>query len=243
MAGRLHVETRPLELADGGELPVAVAVPEVPGGRRVPLILALHYGWKGELPARMGHDFLRVFVEPAYHRLGAVIVAPHCPGTSWRQEISVEAVLQLRDRSLRELPVDPGRILLTGFSLGGMGTWFLGANYPELFSAAIPVAAVPDFGAGHADRSGLTAFVERVGRGEPTAWHDGLTRLHFCAVNSRADELIPFAPVETAIRQLQRRGADLEFFALDGIGHYESAAFAAAMQPAVQWLAHLWALA
>jgi predicted esterase len=242
MAGRLHVETMPLELADGRELPVAVAVPEVPEGRGAPLVLALHYGWKGELPERMGRDFLRVFVEPAYHRLGAVIVSPNCPGTSWRQPESIDAVLRLRQRALEELPVDAERVLLTGFSLGGMGTWYLGAHHPELFSAAIPVAAVPAFGPGHADRSALAEFVESVGRGDPAVWHDGLRRLHFCAVNSRADELIPFEPVERAVRELQRRGADLEFFAVDGVGHYDSPAFAEAMQPAVQWLTHLWSV-
>jgi predicted esterase len=222
-----------------------VAVPEGADrtSRQVPLIVALHYGWKGDLPQRMGRDFLRVFVEPAFADLGAVIVAPNCPSTSWRHPASIDAVKRLRDMAIAELPVDPERILLTGFSLGGMGTWYIGTHHPDLFSAAIPVAAVPVFDRGQEDRSGLAEFVERVGRGEQTGWHDGLRRLHLHAVNSRADELIPFAPVAAAVRQLQRRGADLEFLALDDIGHYDSAAFAAAMRPAVKWLTHLWSVA
>ena len=36
---------------------------------------------------------------------------------------------------------------------------------------------------------------------------------------------------------------DGEFFAIDDVGHYDSPAFAAAMQPAVQWLTHLWSVA
>lgn len=224
-------------------LPFAVGLPErATYARPVPLILALHYGWSGELPARMGRDFLRVFAEPAYSSLGAAIVAPNCPGTSWRQALSVEAVLRLREFALEQLPVDPDRVLLTGFSLGGMGTWHIGASHPELFSAAIPVAAVPVFESREEERAGLAEFVAQSRRGELPSWHDGVRRLHFHAVNSRADELIPFAPVAAAVEQLQGRGADLEFLAVDGVGHYDSAGFAAAMRPAVQWLTHLWAV-
>jgi len=37
--------------------------------------------------------------------------------------------------------VDPNRIYLTGCSMGGMSTWELGAQRPDLFAAIAPVAA------------------------------------------------------------------------------------------------------
>jgi predicted peptidase len=37
------------------------------------------------------------------------------------------------------LPVDPDRVYLTGISMGGYGTWHLGARYPERFAAVAPI--------------------------------------------------------------------------------------------------------
>src|SRR5690606_10966751 len=47
---------------------------------------------------------------------------------------------------------DPQRIYLTGHSMGGHGTWFLGATYPELWAAIAPCAGYPTLkGYGSAD--------------------------------------------------------------------------------------------
>jgi predicted peptidase len=36
-------------------------------------------------------------------------------------------------------PIDPGRVYVTGQSLGGVGSWAAIARYPQLFAAAVPV--------------------------------------------------------------------------------------------------------
>src|SRR5215510_14716075 len=40
--------------------------------------------------------------------------------------------------------VDPGRIYLTGMSMGGYGTWSLGLHYPERFAAIAPICGGGD---------------------------------------------------------------------------------------------------
>lgn len=40
---------------------------------------------------------------------------------------------------MKDYPVDPGRIYVTGQSMGGFGTWNIIMNHPELFAAAIPI--------------------------------------------------------------------------------------------------------
>jgi hypothetical protein len=42
---------------------------------------------------------------------------------------------------------DPSRIYLTGHSMGGHGTWYLGITYPDKFAAIAPCAGYPDLGA------------------------------------------------------------------------------------------------
>jgi len=47
---------------------------------------------------------------------------------------------------------DPQRIYLTGHSMGGHGTWFLGATYPDMWAAIAPCAGYPTLkGYGSAD--------------------------------------------------------------------------------------------
>lgn len=245
MSSRGHVTMHRLGIPGAEPLEYALVEPVDAHTERRPgaLVIALHYGWKGTIPPRHARDFLRVFAEPAFSPLGAAIVAPQCPGTSWRQPRSERAVLALRDHLVATRQVDDRQLLLTGFSLGGMGTWFLAAHHPRRFPLGVAVAAVPVVARGVEDRSGLSEFLEARARGEPPAWHDGLAQVRFLAVNSRADELIPFAPVETGVQELQANGADIELLALDDVGHYESARFAAAMAPALAWVRAAWAQA
>jgi hypothetical protein len=50
-------------------------------------------------------------------------------------------------------------------------------------------------------------------------------------VNSRADELIPFAAVEKAVTSMQRRGGRIEFMPLDDVGHYDSRHYVETLRP------------
>ena len=39
--------------------------------------------------------------------------------------------------------IDKAKVVVTGYSMGGAGTWHFAEKYPERFSAAIPVAGRP----------------------------------------------------------------------------------------------------
>lgn len=60
---------------------------------------------------------------------------------NWKSSESLDAmyvhILALKD----SCAADPGRIFLTGFSMGGDGTWALAAAHPELFAAIAPVGS------------------------------------------------------------------------------------------------------
>lgn len=65
----------------------------------------------------------------------AIILHPfgrHCVGWKHAGEIDVfEAIAEV----MRHYPVDPDRIALAGFSMGGAGAWHIGAHYPDRFCA------------------------------------------------------------------------------------------------------------
>ncbi|HTY57956.1 MAG TPA: prolyl oligopeptidase family serine peptidase, partial [Bacteroidota bacterium] len=60
-------------------------------------------------------------------------------GFSWEDWGRMDA-LEVLDVALKKFPVDPERVYLTGHSMGGHGTWFMGATYPDRFAAIGPSA-------------------------------------------------------------------------------------------------------
>ena len=64
----------------------------------------------------------------------------HKPGgDSMANPEPLELVMELVDRLVKELPIDPARLYVTGLSMGGFGTWSAITRYPDKFAAAVPV--------------------------------------------------------------------------------------------------------
>jgi len=57
----------------------------------------------------------------------------------WFGDPAEQAVKAL-DQTVAEFNGDPQRIYLTGFSLGGYGSWYLAAKYSKKFAAVVPAA-------------------------------------------------------------------------------------------------------
>ena len=70
-----------------------------------------------------------------------IIVNPQCQDSpdSWANHIENLAGMLDEVSAMRSLSVDPTRVYLSGVSMGGVGTWALGAAYPERFAALVPI--------------------------------------------------------------------------------------------------------
>ena len=199
-------------LGDGTSLGCSLWMPPLENGDVVPLVLALHHG--GEVTPHLSTGFLQGLVVPGLKKLGAVIVAPDCPGDGWTDEASEHAVLALLDYAVHKWPVDRRRIVVTGYSLGGIGTWFYAARHPEIFSAAVPMA------------------------GRPTA--DGKLRVPVYAIHGRRDEVIDVEPTRRVIDALRAEGVNAQLVIVKGPTHYETRRFAGPLKGAVEWLHDVW---
>lgn len=76
-----------------------------------------------------------------------IIVFPQArPNAFWIGNMTAQALKAL-DQTVEEFNGDPKRLYLSGFSMGGYGTWSAGALHPNKFAALIPVAGgiVPPF--------------------------------------------------------------------------------------------------
>jgi predicted esterase len=124
----------------------------------------------------------------------------------------------------RAYTIDRDRIYLTGYSMGGEGTWQIGLHYPDLFAAIVPVCAISD--------------PARLVRKEPArggGWDRALMALASPltiaenAMNQRvfiyhgaADTTVPVADSRAMVeryRQLGWLGKNVVYDELPGVGH------------------------
>ena len=208
----LHNAT--IDVDEVGPMTYGIWVPrDYDAAEPVPLVLALHPG--GSPGPGYGMQFLRGVVGPALQAWGGVIVAPDVSDRRWTNPASERAVLELIDDVRARYSIDPERILITGFSMGGRGTWFLATRHPDLFTAAIPMAA----------------------RAEDDATQVGDMPVYI--IHARDDEVVPFEPAERLSQDMAARGQTVAFKALEGVGHFRMGA--APLQEAGEWVLERWA--
>jgi len=210
----LHRSTFPLEGRD--PMPYAIAIPRGYDGQDArPLVLALHPGG-GRIPY-YGAAFVEQIVGRGLDSVHAVIVAPDCPTQAWTDPIADQAVMALLARVLADYRIDRRRILVTGFSLGGRGTWFMASHHADVFTAAIAMAAPT---------------------GDETL--DRLATIPTYVIHSREDQVVPFAPAERTARALERLGRPIRFEALDAASHYDMGAYVEPLRRAGRWVTDRW---
>ena len=145
-----------------------------------------------------------------------MIVAPDAPEFSWAHPASEEAVLAIVAQVRKELSIDARRTLVTGFSMGGQGAWFFAATHPELFRAAIPMAAGP-LTTRVSSRADLQAARAAMAKGDE--WATPLLKTPLYVIHSRADQTVSVESVEEAVRTLEGRGARVTLSLIDDIPH------------------------
>jgi poly(3-hydroxybutyrate) depolymerase/prenyltransferase beta subunit len=133
-------------MSDQGERKFTVYIPEgYDGTKTFPVILFLHgageRGDDGITPAQVG-------IGPAIlNRTGgvpAIVVFPQARRTWTATSPDGIAAIQTLDAVLRDYKCDQKRVILTGISMGGMGTWDIGTAQPERFAAVVPICGGGD---------------------------------------------------------------------------------------------------
>lgn len=214
LAPGLHDLTLPR--ADGPAIGYTISIPRnYSPSTPVPLIVALHFGTRGADAAGAGGAVVQTLIGPALADLGAIIVAPDSVRGDWSSAENEKAVNAVIDAVLARYAIDQKKIAVTGYSMGGAGSWHFAEKFPQRFSAAIPVAGRPPTSA--------------------SGW-----RLPVLAIHSRDDQVAPFGPTEARIAELQRAGVNAKLIALTGITHYETSRFRDALRQSVPWLREVW---
>lgn len=179
------------------------------------LIVALH--WAGPVTPYYGEGILTNLVQPALGELGAIIAAPDCRFSTWTNLRSENQVLELMDYLIESYGLSPQRTVLTGYSLGGSGVWYMAARRSARYCAAIPISCAP-----HPDIHMMN-------------W-----RLPVYVIHSRRDELIHYEQVALNVQKLRERGLAVEFTLLDEPTHYDTDAFIEPLQATQAWIRQCW---
>ena len=202
---------------DGQPVRYTLSIPKgYEPGRPSPLVLALHYG--GRVTPYYSKGFLLELVEPGLRGLGAIIVAPDCPSPNgWTDPESDKSVTALFQYLLKHYEVDRSRLLVTGYSMGGHGTWYMAAEHADLFTAAIPMAGAPPRGA-----------LDRIGK------------MPICIVHSDADRVVPIQPARDAVKDLEANNATVKLIVTRGMEHYHFGSYVESLKRAAAWIEKQW---
>ena len=178
-----------------------------------PLVIDLH-GASGGSPS--AHQNTECYVETGLQVLDAFIISPNAGFDEWYDSTNQQQVLALIDLAKSNWFINPSQVIITGYSNGGNGSWFYADYYPELFSAAIPMASSYD-----PARSG----------GEVPEIDVPLYVIH-----GEDDELFPVEATETFVNKSRDAGTSIEFVVATGLGHLDVCDYASYLATAATWV-------
>ncbi len=164
---------------------------------RYPLVLFLHgAGERGDdLDVACRHGFMK-HVRESGKEYPFICVAPQCPFNEYWGHFT-ESLLAFLDHICDTLPVDRDRVYLTGFSMGGFGTWLLAMAEPSRFAAIAPIC------------------------GSGISWNAWCVRnLPIMMYHGDEDTVVPVWESVDMLNALRRNGAvDATLHILPGVGH------------------------
>ncbi|MCK0108542.1 prolyl oligopeptidase family serine peptidase [Flavobacteriaceae bacterium S0825] len=178
-----------------------------------PLVIDLH-GASGGSPS--AHQNTECYVETGLQTLNAFIISPNAGFDEWYDSTNQQQILALVDLAKSNWFINPSQVIITGYSNGGNGSWFYADYYPELFSAAIPMASSYD----PARSSGEVLPIE----------------VPMYVIHGEDDELFPIAETEAFVNESIDAGSSIEFVVATGLSHLDVCDYASYLADAATWV-------
>jgi hypothetical protein len=183
--------------------------------QRNPLVIALHYGGHGT--PYYGEFILRDLIAPALGELNAIMVAPDCPAKDWTAPDSETLILDLLSYLENQYKIDSQKVLITGYSIGGIGTWHMAGRFPGRFAAALAMAAQP-----------------------PKNFSIDEWSVPMYVIHGRDDEVFPIVDTTKVVIQMENQKKDVAYRILEQVRHFETYKYISPLKDAIQWVIDRW---
>ncbi|HJN95072.1 MAG TPA: prolyl oligopeptidase family serine peptidase [Gammaproteobacteria bacterium] len=200
---------------NGANHPFQVYIPRgYDGSQQWPVILFLHgAGERGDDGLKQTQVGLGRAIRLNPERWPAIGIFPQMPASeSWQGDAGRAAMIAL-DATMQEFTVDSSRQYLTGLSLGGNGTWYLGYQYTERFAALVAVCGFVGLG------DSFPAFLPETSSGPYRDLAVDLAAKSVWIVHGDADSVVPVDESRKMVEALQGAGAEVHYTELPGVGH------------------------
>jgi len=208
-----------------------ISVPDgYDGSKAVPLILGLHYGFQRQEGSTIpepywSEGFFTKIYQQAFKPLGAIFLAADSVNGNWSTPENEKAVLSLMDSVIATYNIDPSKTIVTGYSMGGFGTWHFASKFQDRFAGALPIAGMP---------------AEMDGFRENRKMLDVDWKIPLYIIHSRVDGLIDIGPTEDYVKKLEAEGKDVTFQVLTVITHHQENLLPEPMGKTVPWIRRVW---
>lgn len=179
-----------------------------------PVVMFLHgageRGSDGLLQTQVGlGPAMRTYPE----RFPVIGIFPQLPNdTSWRPDTESIALTALQ-QTIQELSVDQDRIVLTGLSMGGHGSLYLGTRHTSLFAGIAPVCPTVGDNGGYPYLGG-SSYEESI-----AAAASALSDVPVWLFHGDEDQIFSAQISRDLTRALQEAEGDVRYTEFQGVGH------------------------
>jgi predicted esterase len=143
-------------------------------------------------------------------------------GFDWQDWGRIDA-LEALEFALANYPIDPRRVYLTGHSMGGHGTWYVGTLYPDRFAAIAPSAGWSSFFTyggtpmrrDYGPSARVTPFEVTQNENDTIALVTNLQRTPIYVLHGAKDDNVPLSEAERMLGALGKIGHDSH------VSHYQ----------------------
>lgn len=174
------------------------------------LIIALHWAGGGDTYI----EFNDCLATPGLSGLNAIVATPEGENQLWSTENNIDKIRSIITNAIKYWNVDPKKVAIMGYSNGGNGSWYFAEHFPELISAAIPMAS-------------SYAINKKV-------------EVPLYAIHGAKDELFPVKRTTQYVNQTKNAGSDVTLSINERLSHFQGCAYVDELKRAAEWLKKLW---
>ena len=130
-----------LQLTDGTSWDYKLSVPDVATDQHVALVIGLV--WAGQVNAH--RTYFDCLLELSFSEMNAILFAPADKYGLWSNANVEQQILEFINYARLHWPINPDQIVITGYSIGGTGSWYYAINHDSIIAASIPMASAHPF--------------------------------------------------------------------------------------------------